>query len=324
MPPDHPTAWTRPRARSDGDRRRRRAGEEHHGHAQEVGRAWVTQATATQRVARRGPRRRVASAACWPVRRWPHAGWRPWAPGWPPSPLRVLREGCRSGPGRRPARLPRPPAHRLVVPRLRHDPRLASPAHWHYPWCARVELLFLPVVVLLGGWLWLSWLWPTDPGRRPGRSAPGARVGMGRSRGARRGIWRAQEPSDGAVRRAGALTGQASAAHRSREALVSARSSGVLAELGGHEVGDADAGQRGDRSPGPQPRRRRRRGPPDLDALPVHHRPVGRELSVDGEHRRRRSRRRCAERPRTPGRAAITRGAEAGRRLQRHHEGWAR
>jgi hypothetical protein len=26
--------------------------------------------------------------------------------------------------------------------------------------------LFLPVVVLLGGWLWLSWLWPTVTGHR--------------------------------------------------------------------------------------------------------------------------------------------------------------
>jgi hypothetical protein len=26
--------------------------------------------------------------------------------------------------------------------------------------------VFLPVVVLLGGWLWLSWVWPTFTGRR--------------------------------------------------------------------------------------------------------------------------------------------------------------
>ena len=26
--------------------------------------------------------------------------------------------------------------------------------------------LFLPVVVLLGGWLWLAWLWPSMTGRR--------------------------------------------------------------------------------------------------------------------------------------------------------------
>lgn len=26
--------------------------------------------------------------------------------------------------------------------------------------------LFLPVVVLLGGWLWLAWLWPSITGRR--------------------------------------------------------------------------------------------------------------------------------------------------------------